>query len=250
MAISVRAPLRLGLVGKPVRHSLSPVLFERFFRKSGIPGRYELFELNSTYELPALFDKFPDLAGVNVTIPFKKQVVPLLDRLDASATEAGSVNVIRRQPDGSLVGFNTDVAGFEATLRPFLPLLTGGALILGTGGAASAVAAVLQRHNIAYQFVSRKNQDGVLTYRDLDAATLHSVGLVVQATPCGMNGFPESLPPFPTELIHERIVLIDLVYTPRVTPLMSAFRKRGARAVGGLRMLYVQALEAWNIFIR
>lgn len=250
MATSVRAPLRLGLVGKPVSHSLSPILFERFFRKSGIPGRYELFELNEVSELTALFDTFPDLAGVNVTLPFKKLIIPLLDRLDASAEETGSVNVIKRMPDGSRVGFNTDGAGFEATLKPFLPLSPARALILGTGGAAAAVAAVLRRHQIAYQHVSRTARSSVLTYEDLNAAALRGVRLVVQTTPCGMHGFPEPLPPFPPELIHDRMVLIDLIYTPRITPLMHAFRKRGARAVGGLRMLYVQAREAWNIFMR
>lgn len=187
--------------------------------------------------------------GVNVTIPYKKHVIPHLDRLDVSALEAGGVNVVKRQRDGTLMGFNTDVVGFEATLRPFLPLGNSKALILGTGGAASAVAAVFRSHQIAYHHVSRKRSESSITYQELTPAFLHDVSMVVQTTPCGMQGFSEAMPPFPLTLIHERLVLIDLVYTPRITPLMAAFRMRGARAVGGLRMLYVQALEAWKIFV-
>jgi shikimate dehydrogenase len=250
LATSVRAPLRLGLVGNPVRHSLSPALFERFFRKSGVQGSYEIFELNAAHEVPLLFETFPNLVGVNVTIPFKKQIIPFLDRLDDTARDTGSVNVVKRLPDGSRVGFNTDVVGFEATFRPFLPLFKGRALILGTGGAASAVAAVLRRHHIIYHHVSRKALGEVIAYQELTPALLEDVGLVVQATPCGMHGFAEPIPPFPRSFIHHRMILIDLVYTPRITPLMAAFRMSGARAVGGLRMLYVQALESWKIFNR
>lgn len=238
----------LGLVGNPVRHSLSPALFSRFFRKTGLKGSYELFELSEARQIPLLFKEREDLSGLNVTVPFKKQVMAFLDRLDASALEAGSVNVIKRSEDGRLAGYNTDVAGFEAALRPWLPLSPASALILGTGGAASAAAAVLRRQGIRATYVSRRASEENLAYSDLTPHLMSRIRLVVQATPCGMKGFPHAMPPFPPHLIHEKLVLIDLVYVPRKTPLMAAFRMRGARAAGGLRMLYVQALEAWYLF--
>ncbi|MCS6978907.1 MAG: shikimate dehydrogenase, partial [Flavobacteriales bacterium] len=127
--------LELGLAGNPILHSLSPAIFERFFRRARIEGRYDLFQLQSAQEIQSLFDTRKNLKGLNVTIPFKRSVVPLLDRLDATALKCGSVNVIKKLSDGQLAGYNTDIAGFTGALQPFISALRGPVLVLGGGGA-------------------------------------------------------------------------------------------------------------------
>ncbi|MCS6980690.1 MAG: shikimate dehydrogenase [Flavobacteriales bacterium] len=239
----------LGLAGNPVRHSRSPDLFSRFMAEAGIQGEYRLFELGRAEEIPELFREHRALVGLNVTIPFKRAVVPLLNELEPAVTATGSANVVVQSPEG-LKGYNTDVVGFDRTLKRFTAEARRGVLVLGSGGSAQSVAYVLSRHGFPFRIISRRPGPQVITYEDLTKEIVEDAGLVVNTTPCGMAGMTDALPPFPCHYIGRHQALIDLVYNPPLTPLMRAFRHQGARAVNGLEMLRIQAEEAWEIFLK
>ena len=242
--------MHLGLAGNPVSHSFSPFIFNRIFKQYGIKGRYDLFEVESAEELFRLFIDHPLLIGLNVTIPFKQSVIPYLNELDSGAVETLSVNVIKKMNGEWFKGFNTDVIGFEALLKSILSYIQNRrALILGTGGSSQSVAWVLRKNDFEIMFVSRTSTPNILSYNQLSPNLLAGYPLIVNTTPCGMFGYSEGIPPFPIDFIHKNHFLIDLVYNPPVTPLIHAFRNKGALAVNGLRMLLVQAYSAYNIFV-
>lgn len=242
-----------GLVGHPLGHSRSKELFASWHRS------YENFDLpgltpEALYRLVLLN---PCLKGFNVTIPYKEKIIPLLDRLDATAEKIGAVNTvkIRRAADGrvlALEGFNTDYAGFMSCVvrmlgHDYSPLQ---ALILGTGGASKSVAAVLDTLGIGYSFVSRSQQgDNIVRYDDLTEAMVADSLLIVNATPLGTYPDVDTCPPIPYGAVTPRHKCIDLVYNPLVTEFMKRCAARGAEVVNGLDMLECQAkasLEIWN----
>ena len=247
------APTRLfGLIGFPLAHSFSKKFFSEKFDAEGLAHcRYELFPMESPEGLEALLAAHPQLEGLNVTIPHKEAVIPLLDHLDDEARQVGAVNTIKIR-GGKLIGFNTDVYGFEFSLRDFVlkskyehPT---GALILGTGGASKAVAFVLGKMGIRYHFVSRKKKPGTLTYKDLTASTIAAHQLLVNTTPLGTYPKVEECLPIPYEQLDDRHLLFDLVYNPGKTLFLANGERQGCQICNGLRMLELQAERAWEIW--
>jgi shikimate dehydrogenase len=240
-----------GLIGRSLAHSFSQTYFTQKFYNLGLDDhRYELFELASASELPGLLAQHSDLAGLNVTIPYKEQVWPYLTDVASSAARVGAVNVIEMRPDGSLIGHNTDYVGFRESLRPFYPVPAAGAraLVLGTGGAAKAVAVALRELGIGYWLVSRDVQSPHLTYAELTPEVLAAHPLIINTTPLGTYPDVDTCPPLLYAALTPAHYLYDLVYNPRETLFLQKGREAGAHTKNGFDMLERQAEAAWAIW--
>ena len=240
--------IRYGLIGKPLSHSFSQRYFtEKFEREGLLDHRYDLFELDGIDELRVLVGETSGLRGLNVTIPFKQTVLPLLDAVDRLAAAVGAVNTIRVE-GGKLIGFNTDVEGFRQTLMPLLQGRKPRALVLGSGGASRAVAFVLKELGIKFRVVSRSRERGDMTYDLVEPIVVDVCTLIINTTPLGMHPDTASLPPIPYEAIGPKHVLIDLVYNPERTAFLSEGQRRGAVIANGSQMLRAQAEASWRIW--
>lgn len=237
----------LGLIGYPLSHSFSKAYFTEKFEKENIDEHeYQLFPLATISEVKALLTK-ENLKGLNVTIPYKQQVIPFLDELDEEAAKVGAVNTIKIV-DGKTKGFNTDIYGFEYSLQPLLKSHHKKALILGTGGAAKAVAYVLEKLNIAYIFVSRKPTEKQLAYSDIDEVILKEHTILINTTPLGMYPKIDACPTLPYQQLTDQHILYDLVYNPAETLFMTKGKAQKAVVKNGLDMLHLQAEKAWGIW--
>jgi len=241
-----------GIIGKKLDHSFSPEYFQEKFRKFNLVAEYKKFELGNVEELHVLVQSQNDLIGLNVTIPFKERVLPQLDFLSPEAEVIGAVNTIKIIRDAGKIkmhGFNTDVIGFNDSLKP---LISGRqnlkALILGTGGSAKSVAFVLQNLGIHYQLVSREPKEKELSYAALDNNILADHLLIINTTPCGMFPDVDTVPDIPYHFLTEHHILFELIYNPSETLFMKAGKKKNAIVQNGLNMLHIQAEESWKIW--
>ncbi len=241
-----------GLIGRSLAHSFSPAYFADRFAALGLTThcRYDAFELPTLAELPALLNAHPRLAGLNVTIPYKELVKPYLHALAPTAQRAGAVNTIEFAADGRLIGHNTDLEGFSTALDELLAdrPAPARALILGHGGAAKAVEAVLKARNIAHLFVSRNPLAAGLAYEEISPAILRHHGLIINTTPVGTWPDVATCPALPYEALTPAHYLFDLVYNPAETEFLRRGRAAGAQGMNGQRMLEVQAEAAWRIW--
>lgn len=240
---------KFGLIGKKLSHSFSKKYFTEKFEREGIQDTsYELYELPDAKELSALLQREPELVGLNVTVPYKQDVLPLLDEIDQAATKIGAVNTIRIS-GGKLKGYNTDYIGFKDSLDEFYPQQARGqALVLGTGGAAKAVWAALNALQIPYMAVSRTPDSDELSYEQLTPALLQNYNLIINTTPIGMHPHTEAAPPLPYGALSAAHYLYDLVYNPEETQFLKKGAAAGAQTCNGLGMLYRQADAAWEIW--
>jgi shikimate dehydrogenase len=241
-----------GLIGYPLGHSFSQQYFsEKFVREGITDAQYELFPIRAIGDLVQVLQEQPALCGLSVTIPYKELVLPFLNDLDETACAVGAVNCIRIQ-DGRLTGYNTDVYGFEQSLRKSLGVVhpSSRALLLGTGGASKAVAFVLRKMGIDYQFVSRKAdaEKGWLNYDDLRELDWQNYHLVVNTTPLGTYPKTDGCPDLPFEKLSAQHLVFDLVYNPPQTVLLRHAMEQSARVQNGLDMLQLQAEKAWEIW--
>lgn len=237
-----------GLIGYPLGHSFSAKYFAEKFRREGIDASYENFEMPTVDDLRTFVEARPCLRGLNVTIPHKQAVVPLLDEVSPEAEAIGAVNVIK-VAGNKLIGYNTDVIGFVDSLRPLLNgRNVGEALVLGTGGASRAVVYGLRRLGIAPQLVSRTPREGVICYDDIDSTWMRRAGLIVNCSPVGMFPHVNEAPALPYERLTPDHILYDLVYNPLATKFLQLGRGRGALTCNGLEMLHRQAEAAWRIW--
>lgn len=240
-----------GLVGYPLTHSFSKRYFTKKFEKEGIKDAfYELFPLENIHEFPSLvLDKGLILKGLNVTIPYKQQVIPFLDELDETAAAIEAVNTILIG-DGKLRGYNTDVIGFEKTLENSTGLSKSGgsALVLGTGGASQAVQYVLNKRGIPFQLISRMSSENSRSYLELKGENLADYQIIINTTPLGMSPQTDACPDLDYEAIRPHHILIDLVYNPETTLFLARGKAKGATIYNGLKMLYEQAEAAWKIW--
>ncbi len=241
----------LGLIGYPLSHSFSKRYFGEKFEGEGIAGfRYELFPLEDIAELPRLIEAHPNLLGLNVTIPYKEVVIPYLTSLSDSAQAVGAVNTILFTKAG-LIGYNTDIYGFEMSLRKALTrsgLSANRAMVLGTGGAAKASRYVLEKMGMQVQFISRKRKDETLTYEDISAELIKKYDVIVNTTPLGMSPNTSTCPNIPYEALTNNHLLFDLVYNPEKTLFLQKGEEMGAHILNGLEMLHLQAEKAWSIW--
>lgn len=246
--------MKYGLIGFPLGHSFSARFFAEKFAREGLDARYDNYEMANVDSLRRLIEDDPELSGLNVTIPHKQAVIPLLDDLSDEARAIGAVNVIEilRSEDGScrLVGHNTDVIGFRDSIRPLLTDLPAdsGALVLGTGGASKAICHALRGMGIVPTSVSRRPIEGGITYDDLTPEVMASHRVIVNCTPVGMHPHTEEAPAIPYGCLTPGHVLYDLVYNPLDTRFMGQGRESGAIVKNGLEMLHRQALAAWEIW--
>ncbi|WP_282779014.1 shikimate dehydrogenase family protein [Phaeodactylibacter xiamenensis] len=242
-----------GLIGYPLSHSFSKQYFSEKFAKADITDAcYELFPIRKIEALPELLQEHPNLVGLNVTIPYKQAVLPYLDKLSEGAAAVGAVNTIRRSGD-QLEGFNTDVVGFETSLCSWLEATRGSwsnlrALVLGTGGAAKAVAFVLGRLEIPFKMVSRTPGNHRLSYEQVTPEMIAAHELLINTTPLGMSPHTAGKPELPYHALGSSHYLYDLVYNPASTAFMELGLKQGAKAMNGLQMLHGQAEAAWAIW--
>ncbi len=246
----------LGLIGYPLEHSFSERYFNERFARMGYDFiEYRNFPLEDIEELPELLELFPEICGLNVTSPHKRSVIRFLDEIETEAQKVGSVNtVVVRRSDGDLwlKGYNTDIIGFEKSFAPLLERHHTAALILGTGGAAQAVAYVLGKMGIKYKYVSRsfRQDKETILYSSLDRGIMNEYKIIINATPLGMYPRVSLFPPIPYEYITSEHLLFDLVYNPERTKFLEFGQEAGAKTSNGLQMLYYQADAAWEIFSR
>lgn len=239
---------RYGLIGKELGHSFSKTFFTYKFEKENRKDTYENFELQHIEEFPRLIEKNPDIKGLNVTIPYKKSIIPFLDRLDKEAEAIGAVNTVKFRKDGKMVGYNTDHYGFAQALTNFFPLKDKTSLILGTGGSSNAVQYVLETMGFDFEIVSRKSSIDFIAYDQISPELLADHYLIVNCTPLGTTPQIEQCPKLPYQHLSKDHVLFDLVYNPRETEFMKRGFMKGARVCNGLKMLEFQAKRSWKVW--
>ena len=272
-----------GLIGYPLGHSFSRKFFTEKFEKEGIDAQYLNFEIPSIEEFPEIIKNNPELRGLNVTIPYKQQVMQYLDEISEEAKAIGAVNVVRierpspqpspimgretmrnagNKPDGlpikgdmseglrgSLIGYNSDVIGFVESLRPLLKAHHKKALILGTGGASKAIRYGLEEKlGMETLFVSRSAREGMITYEEVTAEVLKEYEVIVNCSPVGMYPHVDECPALPYEDMNENNLLYDLVYNPLETLFMKKGAEQGATVKNGLEMLHLQAIASWKFW--
>jgi shikimate dehydrogenase len=237
-----------GLIGYPLSHSFSKKYFTDKFLAEGISGcRYDLFPIEDIALLPALISSQPQLEGLNVTIPYKEKVIPYLHDSSGVVKAINACNCITIR-DGKLFGHNTDVVGFEHTLKIQLKPNHRKALVLGTGGAAKAVQYVLQKNGIGYVEVSRTKTDDNLVYEEVTGDLLNEYHLIINTSPLGMYPDINAAPLLPYDAASPQHLFIDLIYNPAKTLFLQKAEENGALIQNGGDMLIVQAEESWKIW--
>ena len=272
-----------GLIGYPLGHSFSRKFFTEKFEKEGIDAQYLNFEIPSIEEFPEIIKNNPELRGLNVTIPYKQQVMQYLDEISEEAKAIGAVNVVRierpspqpspimgretmrnagNKPDGlpikgdmseglrgTLIGYNSDVIGFVESIKPLLKPHHKKALILGTGGASKAIRYGLEEKlGMETLFVSRSAREGMITYEEVTAEVLKEYEVIVNCSPVGMYPHVDECPALPYEAMNENNLLYDLVYNPLETLFMKKGAEQGATVKNGLEMLHLQAIASWKFW--
>lgn len=231
-----------GIIGFPLIHSFSAKYFNEKFEREQIEAEYSLYPIEQL-TAERLNGLMSSLDGMNVTMPYKKDVIPYLDRLDETAESIGAVNVIHNH-----VGYNTDCLGFMESIRPLLRDYDKKALVLGTGGASKAVCFGLKKSGVYPTLVSRTPAEGMLGYADLTEEVMNEYTVIVNCTPLGMAPEENTFPPIPYELILARHLLFDCVYNPEETLFLQKGKAQGATTRNGIEMLYGQAKAAWKIW--
>ena len=238
---------KYGIIGYPLGHSFSRGFFTEKVAREGIDAQYLNFEIPDVAMLRNVLRDNPELRGLNVTLPHKQAVIPLLDELSDEAREIGAVNVIRVR-DGKLKGFNSDIIGFTESIKPLLKPHHKKAIVLGTGGASKAICVGLKRLGIEWKYVSRTPHEGMLTYSDLAPEVMEEYTVIVNCSPVGMFPKVDEAPAIPYELLTPKHLLFDCVYNPEDTLFLKRGRERGAMGKNGLEMLHLQAIASWRFW--
>jgi shikimate dehydrogenase len=239
-----------GLIGFPLTHSFSKTYFqEKFFKEERGDCLFENFELKAVDEITEVLQQNPYLKGFAITIPYKKNILPFLYWMSAEVQQMQACNCVKII-DGKLYGYNTDIIGFEQSLKQKLLPQHRKALILGSGGAANAVEYVLQKMGIAYLIVSRKSkpEQSIIAYEDLNETIIKEHPLIINATPLGTYPKIDEYPNIPYQYVTANHYLFDLVYNPAVTKFLALGMRAGATTKNGYDMLTIQAEENWKIW--
>lgn len=245
---------QFGLIGFPLSHSFSKQYFEaKFVRETTADCSYQLFELESIDEFPAFIKQNPLIEGLNVTIPYKQTIIPFLHEVTEEAKSCGAVNCIKIE-NRKLVGYNTDVFGFEKSLLPFLGLKERDTVqqlkffVLGNGGASKAVQWVLNKMNSCFVTVSRSKQGKEILYSEIETHLQPTGNVFINTTPVGMFPDIHQQPAIPYHLLNEDNFFYDLIYNPAETEFLRAGKKIGIKTKNGLEMLQLQAEKSWEIW--
>jgi len=241
-----------GLIGNPLSHSFSPKFFNEKFLREKIDAEYVKFEIPDINLLPQIIGEHKNLAGLNVTIPYKQQVMQYLNDLDPQAKEIGAVNVIkiiRENGAVKLKGYNSDITGFENSISPLINKnIHNKALILGTGGASKAISRGLRNLGLEVIFVSRVNKHGQFTYSDLSKEIISDFKVIVNTSPVGTYPKIDEAPDIPYRYLSSDHLLYDLVYNPSETKFLKLGEEYGAVVKNGAEMLELQAIASWEIW--
>ena len=240
---------QFGLVGKNISYSFSKNYFtEKFSTEHFIGCSYENFDIQTIEEFSSLIKNSPNLKGLNVTIPYKESIIPFLDKLSKKATEIGAVNVVRFTKKRKLKGYNSDYYGFGKSLKTVLKPNHKNALILGTGGAAKAVAYALKMLKIEYTFVSREPSEKTIDYNRINETTFDNFQIIINCTPLGTSPNIDAFPPIPYDYFTEKHIAFDLIYNPEETVFLQKAKSKGAIIKNGYEMLVFQAEKSWKIW--
>ena len=232
-----------GLIGTKLKHSFSKDYFERKFKSLNYKNHsYKNFEINNLNSLRELISK-NNISGLNVTIPFKEQILNYVDYLDDSAEKIGSINTLKVNKN-KITGFNTDADGFEKSFKPLIENRNG-AIIMGNGGASKAVQYVLTKNKIKFKVISRS---GEIKYENLSNLDIVKNLIIINATPLGMYPDVHSFPKIPYNLLSEKHLVYDLVYNPKETVFLQKARKQKCKVSNGYQMLLNQADLSWKIW--
>ena len=239
--------LKFGLLGKKLDYSFSKTFFTDLFAKNEIDASYENIEVANLSEwFEAKY--FTDFSGFNVTIPYKSEIIPFLDELSDEAKVIGAVNTVKNV-NGKLIGYNTDAFGFGQSIKPFLNNNHERAMILGTGGASKAIAYVIKKIGLDVIFISRNpKSSNEFGYDSINENMVNACKMIVNCTPIGTFPEVEAKPNFPTELIGDKHLVVDLIYNPEKSLLLKESEKQGAIILNGYSMLQEQAKKAWEIW--
>ena len=243
---------KYGLIGYPLGHSFSSKYFAgKFINERLSDVSYDNYPLTDINFLPRIIEEDKELCGLNVTIPYKSEVLRFLDSIDQEASEIGAVNVIKIKRTGGrylLSGFNSDVTGISDSIKPYLKNNIQQAMVLGTGGSSRSVCYVLKKNGIKITLVSRVRKEGVISYDDLTREMIAGHLLIINTTPLGMYPAVENKPDLNYDVLGRDHVLFDLVYNPEITAFLNSGLKQGCRIITGLKMLHSQAERAWDIW--
>lgn len=241
---------KFGLIGKNISYSFSESYFKTKFENENINNTtYQNFDIQNISEIKNIISKTDNLIGLNVTIPYKEEIIPFLDKLNIKAKKIGAVNTIKINENGKLIGYNTDCYGFKKSLKPLLKSNHKKAIILGTGGASKAVAYTLNELGIEYIYVSRKASELTkITYNNLTLDLIKTHHIIINCSPVGTFPNIEQCPNIPYEAITDHHILYDLIYNPQETKFLKLGKQNGATTINGLTMLKLQAEKAWLIW--
>jgi len=243
---------KYGLIGYPLGHSFSKGYFTEKFLKENIKDTvYENFQIADIRMLHKILEEETDLLGLNVTIPYKSEIIKYLDSIDTEAREIGAVNVLKiKRGDGRirLHGYNSDITGVSDSISPYLGRDNKNAIVLGTGGSSRSVCYVLEKSGWNITQVSRNRRPGIIDYSDLNGQILSDASLIINTTPIGMFPDSGSSPEINYSLLNENHILFDLVYNPELTMFLRSGLKMGCSVISGLKMLHSQAERAWQIW--
>lgn len=237
---------KYGLLGKTLNYSFSKPFFEDYFQKNKIDARFDNYEIATIEGINEVFAQH--LSGLTVTIPYKEEIIPFLDSISDEAKAIGAANVVQFK-DGQKVGHNTDAFGFHQSIKPFLTFHHERALILGTGGAAKAVAHVFRSLGIDVIFCSRNPQGrNQFSYSEINEHMLNACKVIVNCTPLGTFPDVDEFIEIPFDHLTADHLVIDLVYNPPKTEFLNRSEKAGATILNGESMLRHQALRAFEIW--
>lgn len=239
-----------GLLGRNISYSFSRGYFTEKFEKLNLKKyKYVNFDIQKIQDFKEITTDSQNLGGINVTIPYKEEVIPFLDTLDETAKNIGAVNTIKITKKGLLKGYNSDIVGFENSIKPLLKKHHKNALILGTGGASKAIAYALNKNKIKFKFVSRKPEGSLeISYQSLTQKKLQKYTVIINCTPLGTFPAIENHPNIPYQFITEQHLLFDLIYNPEISTFLSKGKEKGATIKNGYEMLQLQAEESWRIW--
>lgn len=239
---------RFGLIGKTLKHSFSKGFFEKKFSEQGITNcSYENFELPAISDFPSLIANNPELQGLNITIPYKEEVLQFLNSKNQIVESIGACNCIKIV-NGELWGYNTDAIAFKNSLQKFLDSHHKCALILGSGGASKAVQYALKELGLDFVIVSRHKKENQLGYEDVGEEAIQNHQIIINTTPLGMYPNIDQDPPIPYTALTSQHLLYDLTYNPPKTKFLQQGEAKGAQIVNGYEMLVAQAEESWRIW--
>ena len=237
-----------GLIGQNISYSYSKKHFSEKFKQLNLKNcRYENFDIPNLENFEKIIYS-NNIKGLNVTIPFKRKIIPFLDSIDVDAKKIGAVNTIKINSKKKLIGYNTDYIGFIKSIKPFLQKNHKKAIILGTGGASKAIIYALHILNISTVNVSRNTNKGDISYKELDSNKMKECQIIINCSPVGTFPKINKCPEIPYEHINESHICFDLIYNPRETKFLKESKKRSGVTINGEKMLKIQAEESWKIW--